>query len=693
MKTNNLVKTLMIFSVLFCFIAIMLSLIPIKIPNETLSMSEARGNISKGDIFKQQIELDSYNTHNIMFRLATYGETVKNVKLMVKLIDENGNNIAKKTYSYSTVNDGEYIELKIPTEFKNLNGIYNFSVEFLEIEKGKNLAIYLHDIEKENLKELEINNQKEKGKFLYIFVNGYKKSYYWFKWATIISAIFLFFLFFYYSGIKKIDFSKNIKIKIIIYFGVSGLITALLLLAMKYPNVPFYGNFFRLLFLFALYFMIWIIANCIRNEKNTIENLFLLISIPLGMMYCVYVLPFEVPDSQYHYTSAYQALNMNYSNKEIAIPKIIRDNFYKRNGTYHEYAILAKQKYDYNNLKEFDREMYNPMEYLFVSCGLAVGKILNLTPYIGVYIAKFFQYLSFICIGYLIIKLIPYGKKVLFVYMLSPMFLQQATSISIDATINIFSLLFIAKVLQINSRKDDVIGYGEIVLLTISLLFASLQKWCYLPLGLLVLILFPKIKKMEKKKIAFTIFCILFLVFLIVEWFLKSDSITVDESTNTFTNITYILNNPLNFIYILINDMSLKSGLYLMQSIGSRLLWHEISTPVIYLLLYIITITFSVMNDSYKIKNSTKLNFIATFLLSTVVIELAMYILWTTIGASDVDGIQGRYYIPINILLLLIFIPKKRLVNVSEEKSQLFMSFSLVAINLKTILLILNYFI
>ena len=111
------------------------------------------------------------------------------------------------------------------------------------------------------------------------------------------------------------------------------------------------------------------------------------------------------------------------------------------------------------------------------------------------------------------------------------------------------------------------------------------------------------------------------------------------------------------------------------------------------MLLYVVLIAFAVASDGNKIKNSAKINFFITFCISMVVIELAMYVLWTTIGGLDVEGIQGRYYIPINILLLLTLMPKKCIIDVPKEKSYLFISFSLIAINLKTILLILDYFI
>ena len=77
--------------------------------------------------------------------------------------------------------DGKYIDFEIPKKYKNLSGIYNFSIEFTNLEKGKNLGIYLHEIVDDDLAELEFNNSNLDGIALYTFINGFNKSYYWYK--------------------------------------------------------------------------------------------------------------------------------------------------------------------------------------------------------------------------------------------------------------------------------------------------------------------------------------------------------------------------------------------------------------------------------------------------------------------------------------------------------------------------------
>ena len=40
--------------------------------------------------------------------------------------------------------------------------------------------------------------------------------------------------------------------------------------------------------------------------------------------------------------------------------------------------------------------------------------------------------------------------------------------------------------------------------------------------------------------------------------------------------------------------------------------------------------------------------------ISTIlIIELAMYISWSSVGSTRLEGIQGRYFIPVAILILL----------------------------------------
>ena len=43
--------------------------------------------------------------------------------------------------------------------------------------------------------------------------------------------------------------------------------------------------------------------------------------------------------------------------------------------------------------------------------------------------------------------------------------------------------------------------------------------------------------------------------------------------------------------------------------------------------------------------------------LSVAVIELALYITWTPVGALEVEGVQGRYFLPVLFLLALAQTP------------------------------------
>jgi uncharacterized membrane protein len=56
------------------------------------------------------------------------------------------------------------------------------------------------------------------------------------------------------------------------------------------------------------------------------------------------------------------------------------------------------------------------------------------------------------------------------------------------------------------------------------------------------------------------------------------------------------------------------------------------------------------------------------FVISLVAIAGALYLVWTPVGASQVGGIQGRYFIPILPLLIPLFILLSRSVKVTLDK-------------------------
>jgi Predicted membrane protein len=76
-------------------------------------------------------------------------------------------------------------------------------------------------------------------------------------------------------------------------------------------------------------------------------------------------------------------------------------------------------------------------------------------------------------------------------------------------------------------------------------------------------------------------------------------------------------------------------------------------------------------NDSKLINRTlTRLAVIQTlvFIVSLIAVAGALYIAWTPVGRNWVDGIQGRYFLPLIPLLIPIFMVIKRKVKITTDK-------------------------
>jgi uncharacterized membrane protein len=178
-----------------------------------------------------------------------------------------------------------------------------------------------------------------------------------------------------------------------------------------------------------------------------------------------------------------------------------------------------------------------------------------------------------------------------------------------------------------------------------------------------------------------------------------------ENGSDVSGQLNFIVKNPFEFLKVLGNTFNELSYYYTNSFIGN-LGWLDTNFPPTFIYLFCIVLLMTAMVDGKKdliIKWKTKLFLFSVFLISVVFIEIALYLTWTSIpsiggvGYSIVSGVQGRYFIPIAILALLIFYNTRISVYVQQNYAELLntilMAFCKFSCSFMLFLLLIRYWI
>ena len=134
--------------------------------------------------------------------------------------------------------------------------------------------------------------------------------------------------------------------------------------------------------------------------------------------------------------------------------------------------------------------------------------------------------------------------------------------------------------------------------------------------------------------------------------------------TDVARQISLMMGHPLGFLEVLFKNMQQSSGAYV---IGSSSLLHyaylgEYKTYNLQILMAALII-FTALTDTYGERDGKmlqlKLNqkiFLGLVVLGAAVMTwVALYVAFTPVGLTQINGVQGRYYIPLLVPFFLLF--------------------------------------
>ena len=300
---------------------------------------------------------------------------------------------------------------------------------------------------------------------------------------------------------------------------------------------------------------------------------------------------------------------------------------------------------------------YSPVPYLVSAFAIDIGKLFNLAPLVLMYLGRLANLLVWIFLTYLAIKITPVHKWVFFMLALLPMTIFEAASLSADSFLLGVTFLIIAIFFRYAfDEGKKKIGFKEIYILGVLLLLVGLAKSNYILL-LFLIFLIPA-QKFGSRKNRFLVTGTLFLVVVAVVgiWNIIVNGLyaPIIPQVSISGQIAYILGDPFRFPYVLINTFISRGLSYQFLFVGN--FWLDVPLPTWWLGFYLITIIPVALLDKCRINitRNQKLISTATFILNAITACALVYITWTPVGQNVIDGIQGRYFIPIFPLLFLL---------------------------------------
>lgn len=428
-------------------------------------------------------------------------------------------------------------------------------------------------------------------------------------------------------------------------------------------------------------------------KKTQLYKVFILLGFGFGLLSCLINTPGSVPDEPNHAANIYL-----WSNRLLLLPEkraqvqnnpvyievdsVMRRSDAENAGVYlreessiDSYRQILKKTNWFNSKSEnqlVDATLRDhnvtPIIYLPAIIGFTVARLLSLGYYPMVMLARLMMLAFYVFAASWSIKKIPVGKMTLFITALLPMGLHMAASLSYDAVILALAMMTFAYIMYLAYGEKEKIGAREwVTMLVLTILLAPCKVGVYLPIVLLLLMV-PRAKLNGGMRFFwfFTAVVTAGVASLIITNLPALSLATerppiVNSAGKALITSNWALHHPVGVWSMMLNTVSLNLSKWVQGAIGYSLGFFSIPIESWVVVGFELCLVSSIFHEE-GVQPLTPAPFHRLLLLVPVVLCLVMFLAgmmvwWTPQGANQIEGIQGRYFIPM-IPLVLFAIPQ-----------------------------------
>lgn len=455
-----------------------------------------------------------------------------------------------------------------------------------------------------------------------------------------------------------------------------------------------------------------------RIEKVNIVGVFVFLATVFGVLFAVLLPPMQGPDEDVHWIRSYYlgVGNIGYKPELGDIPESVQNYLSTVNAKdipFHYGNKVNKQfffdamdmplaKDNVQVLSDGGRtKTYLTYAYLPQSIGIAIGNLLDLSPYWILLLGRLTNLMVWIIICSLALHIMPIRKELFLLILLLPMNIHQAANLSPDVVLNASSYMLLAYIFYLKFKKEYVLlrDIGIIIICGIGIVGV---KFPYIILMLLIWII-PGRKfcinqnhsTMLQTVVKFLYLCMCISVSVI--FFVLNQKFLVEYDTMVSTGetlgiIQVLLDTLMNLgTYLKIMMATLVHNMeFYMQSMIGVFGWLDAPMPDFVILYIVLTM---VILSSIPDSKEYKLSCMDRGIMMVIAVGFVQMLIlvgiqwsgknWTEI--RQVSGIQGRYFLPFFLMIALIFSNnfisyKKTVVDVLYVRRTLYLSICFIHI-------------
>lgn len=319
-----------------------------------------------------------------------------------------------------------------------------------------------------------------------------------------------------------------------------------------------------------------------------------------------------------------------------------------------------------------------PLAYLPQAIGITLARLLHLNSLKLIAFGKIGNLIAFLLMVIWAVRRTPRGKNLMMASTLLPMTIHLAGSMSYDVMIIGCAYMFLAEILYVAYAAQEL-TWKDIIFLTVILAVMSPCKMVY-GILILLLLLIPK-EKAGRKLLPLWLLCGAAVVIPVLLVNLRTIGTYTAATTNNLVwageqgfTMSYCLHHPLQVMQMVYESVLQQGEYYYSSMLGGYLGNGDAALTVPFLILAALTVGLILLAFAEKESISIRDRIIIgiTFILLFGLLLGSMLVGWTPLSSPVILGVQGRYFLPM-LPVLLLLIPN-RMIKLEKDPTYVILS-------------------